>query len=176
MKIYRKADRPIEIVDYNSNWPVMYEQEKVTLSQALEGFNVVFEHIGSTSVPGLAAKPVIDIAVGINDLSLGEQLVKEIETLGYTYEPDFELIIPDRKFLWKGKKLFRTYHVSIMPVTGRTWINALLFRDYLRAHPEARLKYAELKRSLAIKHITDVTGYVNDKTSFIESILTRAKK
>ena len=98
MGAYAKLNRPILVVDYDPQWPILFEQEKERIIAAVGRFLLMVEHIGSTSVPGLAAKPVIDIGVGIRSLADASVLIPYIERLAYVYEPALEQLLPERRF------------------------------------------------------------------------------
>lgn len=169
----------LEIVAYDASWPQMYQTEKEVLSRAVNRTDVVFEHIGATSIPGLAGKPIIDISIGMEDFSQSHELVKVIQSIGYYYEPDLELEIPDFKFLWKGEKLggdhdFHTHHISIKPINSNSWKHPLAFRDYLRKHPQEALKYSKLKKELAKRYAIDNASYARAKSSFVKTIIRKA--
>jgi GrpB-like predicted nucleotidyltransferase (UPF0157 family) len=171
----------LDVSDYDISWPNLFEKERARLLQKISGYDVTFEHIGGTSITGLAAKPIIDIALGIEDFSLAELLVKKIQSLEYNYEPDMVDIYPGFKFLWKGQKLngsfdIHMYHVSIQSRESDSWKNTLLFRNYLRTHPESAEAYAKLKKKLSGQYLTDNARYTKDKSSFIQQILLKAKQ
>jgi len=175
MGTYTKLNRPILVVDYDPNWPSLYEKERERILAALGKGAVQIEHIGSTSVPGLAAKPTIDIAVGVDDFEKAMAYIPIIENLGYTYEPEFEAELPERRFFWKGVPKVHTYHVSMAEPTSSVWIKPILFRDYLRGHPDEARRYEQLKRELAAHYGSDMDTYVRGKTAFVESILLKAE-
>jgi len=171
----------IEIAPYDSSWPEQYEEEKTKLEEAISGFNVVFEHIGSTSIPNTAAKPIIDIAIGIEDLSLADRMVKLIEPLGYRYEPSIEDFMPDYRFMWKGEFLpgplnVHKIHVGIRALTSDGWKNAITFRDYLRSHHETSGLYAEMKTLLSKQYGDDPGRYNYEKTTFVNTVLSLAQR
>lgn len=173
---YYKLNRPIHVVDYDPNWPVLYEAEKERILAALGKAVIQIEHFGSTSVPGLPAKPVIDIAVGVGDLGQARVYIPSLENLGYTYEPALEGDLPARRFLWKGTPLVHTYHISIEVPGTPIWLEHILFRDYLRRHPDKARRYQELKRELASRCVSDMDAYVRGKTAFVLSCLEKAKE
>ncbi|MEJ2545656.1 MAG: GrpB family protein [Calditrichaceae bacterium] len=174
MRIYSKLNRPIIIVDYNPEWIILFEDEKHRLIDALKDNIISVEHIGSTAVPGLSAKPVIDIALGIDYFDQSKKLIPLIKKLGYHYVPEFESILPERRFFWKGTDKVHTYHIHMTETTNPLWINPIIFRDYLEQNPDAMHKYDELKRKLADQCSNDIQKYINGKTEFIESVLEKA--
>jgi GrpB-like predicted nucleotidyltransferase (UPF0157 family) len=134
------------------------------------------EHMGSTAVPGLAAKPVIDIAVGIQSLVEAPVLIPCIEQLGYSYDPVLEQLVPERRFFWKGTPMVHTYHLHLAEPNHPVLLKPLQFRDYLRKHPEAVEEYGVLKRGLAKRYVQDLDAYVTGKTGFIENVMLQIEK
>ncbi len=171
---YSKLNRPICVVDYDSRWPRLFEQEKERIGAALGGALVLVEHIGSTAVPGLAAKPVIDIGLGLRSLAEAPALIPAIESLGYIYEPALEQALPQRRFFWRGTRLVHTHHLHLAEVADPVLLRPLRFRDYLRRHPQAAREYGDLKKELAKTCKQDLDAYVAGKTAFIEGILVLA--
>ncbi len=170
----------LDVVDYDPKWQDLYLEEKKSLGAKVAAYNPVIEHVGSTSIPGLAAKPIIDIAIGVEDFRVSGKLVSEIGTLDYFYEPRLEQVIPDFKFLWKGEMLEGDYdihriHVSIKPISSRSWTDPIVFRDYLRDHPKEVMIYAELKRELSEQYEIENTAYTKAKSDYIASVLHKAQ-
>ena len=153
----------------------MYEAEKALLLPAIGDHAVAIEHIGSTAVPGLAAKPIIDIMVGLGRLEDAPITVEPLRLLGYEYVPEFEAELPDRRYFRKGPISSRTHHLHMVAHGGPFWERQLLFRDYLCAHPETARAYARLKRDLAAMFGDDREGYTYAKTSFIGSMEESAR-
>lgn len=176
MGVYSKFNRPIVVVAYDPQWPVQFEQEKERIRAAFPNRVLTIEHIGSTAVPGLAAKPVIDIAVGIPRLAEAETYLPGLIELGYLYEPCLEETFPERRFLWKGTPLVHTYHVHLAEVDHPILVRPKLFRDYLRQHAEAKAAYTTLKMDLAVRCGQDIDAYVAGKTALIEQILDQAQQ
>ncbi|MCI0711249.1 MAG: GrpB family protein, partial [Chloroflexi bacterium] len=129
----------------------------------------------STSVPGLAAKPVIDITIGVKDLAAAdEKVVQVIVELGYEYVPDFEDVMPTRRYFRRSNaEGMRTHQIHLWQIDDPEYERHIVFRDYLRAHPDEATAYAELKRSLAEK-FDSVNDYANAKTEFIREREHRA--
>jgi GrpB-like predicted nucleotidyltransferase (UPF0157 family) len=176
MGAYSRLNRPIVVVDYDPEWPILFEQEKERLIAAVESHILVVEHIGSTSVPGLAAKPVIDIGVGIQRLAGAELMMPSIEGLGYVYEPALEQLLPKRRFFWKGTTTVHTYHLHLAEAENPVLVRPLQFRDYLRKHRDAAVEYGALKKELAIHCGQDMEAYVTGKTEFIENVMRQIEK
>jgi GrpB-like predicted nucleotidyltransferase (UPF0157 family) len=162
----------IQVVDYDDNWPLQFEQEKPHILNALGDAILDIQHIGSTSVPGLAAKPIIDILVGAKQLQPSDTHIKALEKLGYVYEG--EAGVPGRRFFRKGMP--RTHHLHFVKLGNEVWEYQLLFRDFLRTHPEAAKEYEALKRKLAVPFQLDREGYISSKAPLIIELLAKARK
>lgn len=160
----------IILSEYNPQWPMLFEREKAAIFSVIGNFNPTIEHIGSTSVPALAAKPIIDIMVGLTDLNDADFLVSQIEELGYTYFSQYEDEMPYRRFFRKGAGDVVTHHIHMVAIDSEFWVRHLLFRNCLRENPEIALKYADLKRNLAQKEWGDSNDYADAKSNFIRSI------
>jgi GrpB-like predicted nucleotidyltransferase (UPF0157 family) len=171
MGAYSKLNRPILVVDYDPQWPILFELEKERIIATLGNYLLMVEHIGSTAVPGLAAKPVIDIGVGIRSLADAPVLIPCIEKLGYVYEPALEQLLPQRRFFWKGTPTVHTYHLHLAEVDHPVLVRPIQFRDYLRTHPDVAVEYGALKRELAKRCGQDIEAYVAGKTEFVENVM-----
>ena len=142
----------VQVVPYDETWPQLFEAEADQIRAALGGELRVIEHVGSTSVPGLAAKPVIDIAISVE--SLADLDVAAVEELGYQYVPKFEEDFPNRKYFTRGD-----YHLHAYEQEDEDFMDYVRFRDYLRTHPEDARAYGELKLALASEFLDDRAGY-----------------
>lgn len=164
------------VVPYDPTWPRCYEDEAERLRAALGSISVAVEHVGSTAVPGLAAKPTVDIAVGIRRLDeLGPTEIAAMEQLGYVYRG--EAGVPGRHYFRKGAAYPRDFHVSVVAWRGRLWDDCLLLRDYLRTHEQEAGAYVEAKR--AAEQATgglDPISYWEHKRAFVEDMLDRARQ
>ena len=168
--------QPVIIVDYDSKWPRIFEAEKLNILGVTAGLVIAVEHIGSTSVPGLGAKPIVDIMAGVHTLDEGRQTIGPLTTqLGYEYAPEFEVDMPDRLYFHKHPPVGDQFHLHMVETTGEFWERHLLFRDYLRAHPETAQDYEQLKRRLAEEFRTNREAYTDAKSDFIQSIETKAR-
>lgn len=160
----------IEIVRYNPRWTVAYQQEKELITAALKQEIIDIQHIGSTFIPGLSAKPIIDILVAVPQLAAAEKYSSKLQKINYQYIYYAENV--DRLFFRKGTP--RTYHVHIVEYASWTYWRHILFRDYLIAHPQTAQQYEQLKREMAIKFKVDREAYTESKTQFIQSIVALA--
>ncbi|MFC1743276.1 GrpB family protein [Candidatus Riflebacteria bacterium] len=174
MGTYSLLNRPIVIEDYDRSWPLLFEVEREMLCRHATIPFLQIEHIGSTSIPGLAAKPIIDIALGIENLSNAKIYFSFLKELGYLYVPEFEIQLPDRRFFWKGSQMKHTHHLHMCEPQGPTWTDPIIFRDFLRKNPKLALDYAGLKKELARKFPTDLDEYIIGKSNFVSTVLQLA--
>lgn len=164
----------IVITEYDPGWPAMFEQERGRLQTVLRPLVVTIEHMGSTAVPGLAAKPIIDLLVGVTSLvEARTRCIESLEALGYTHITKYESWLPGELFFRKGIPGPWTHHVHIMERSNPRWTSFLLFRDYLRTHPETASAYATLKQALATEFGEDIAGYREGKHVFVEAVLAK---
>ena len=163
----------ITIAEYSFAWRQMFAEEKTRLQRILS-ISAVVEHIGSTSVPGLAAKPIIDIMVGLTDFTQADTLVLRVQSLGYEYVSQFEVEMPFRRYFRKDNASVRTHQIHMVALNSEFWHRHLAFREYLKAHPNIAAEYATLKRKLAEQDWQDVNDYADAKTEFIQSIEAQA--
>jgi GrpB-like predicted nucleotidyltransferase (UPF0157 family) len=166
----------IEIVDYDPRWPSLFDEEAGRLRAILDPALIVgLEHFGSTAVPGLSAKPIIDILIAVRSLADAQaSFVEALRTLDYVYWADNPK--KDRMFFVKGMPPFgskRSHHVHVTEPDGEMWLR-LPFRDYLRLHPEEAEAYAQLKRRLAIAYRADREAYTDAKAAYIEAVMRKA--
>jgi GrpB-like predicted nucleotidyltransferase (UPF0157 family) len=162
------TEAPVEIVPYDATWPMRFQEETEVLRRALATWLAgPIEHIGSTAIPGLAAKPVIDIMAGVQTLDDSRPAIAAATELGYCHAPyqaEFE------HWFCKPSPAFRTHHLHLVPVGTPRWIRPIAFRDYLRAHTDVAGEYEVLKRRLAQEHRLDREAYTQAKRSFVDRI------
>ncbi len=168
------SDNPVVIADYNEAWPRQFHVEQDALSHLFVGTGALVEHVGSTAVPGLGAKPIIDIMLGVTDLALVESRIPQLATLGYEYVPEYEAQLPQRRYFRKSHSGTRVNHLHCVVDGSDFWRSQIIFRDYLRTHHTAASAYDLLKRCLAISHGRDRLGYTEAKGFFIQSVLRAA--
>lgn len=163
----------VKVATYNPNWPKEFEAEKQNLIDAFGDKIVAVEHIGSTSIPGLAAKPIIDIAVAVKSFDDLSEFIEGLQKLDYEYMP--ERMFDDRKFFPKGSQENRTHHLNLVIQNDpEQWTKPIAFRDYLRNHEVERELYANLKASLAKQYANDRATYTKLKDDFFQSIFHEA--
>jgi GrpB-like predicted nucleotidyltransferase (UPF0157 family) len=161
---------PIIIEPYNPAWPKMFESEKQILASVLAGWLAgPIEHIGSTAVPGLPAKPVIDIMVAVRDLSSSRPAIEALLPLSYCY---FDYKAEVMHWFCKPSDFERTHHLHLVPFKSDLWYERLAFRDSLRLDEETRRAYMKLKLMLASEFRDDREAYTDAKTEFIQSVIS----
>lgn len=166
----------VRIVDYDPSWPDRYRDERARVLEAAGKWLVAIEHIGSTSVPGLAAKPIVDMMAAVASLDDTEHIIEPLAALGWDYVPEYEVEMPHRRYFRKGRRGSDgdKYHLHVVEPDGEFWRRHLAFRDYLRQHAQAAREYADLKRQLAAEHGTDMDAYTDAKSAFIRGIEEKA--
>ena len=162
-------DEPIRLVPYDSGWPARFEEERAALENVIGEWVVGdIHHVGSTAVPGLEAKPIIDILAGVRGLEESRVCFGPLARVGYMYAP----YLPDEMhWFCKPHPSRRTHHLHLVPVDSRRYVDELAFRDRLREDPEVAEKYVVLKRSLAARFAHDREAYTNAKSDFIRRAL-----
>lgn len=165
----------VRLVGHNKKWGQLFAEEKKRLEKALGILAIDIQHAGSTAVPGIPAKPIIDIIVGVPSLKDVRKCVQPLRRLGYEYMP--ERGDPKGRFFFaKGSHARRTYHVHVVRCGGAFWVNHILFPSYLRENRTWAKKYEILKKKLANKFPNNRDAYVKGKKVFIDLVVARAKK
>lgn len=167
-------EEPISLISYDATWPRMFEEERGRLERLLAPWLTgSIEHIGSTAVPGLIAKPVIDIMAAVADLASSVDAIPAVAELDYRYFP----YRPDvMHWFCKPSPERRTHHLHLVPVESARWADRLIFRDYLRETSTAAAEYSSLKKALASKYRLDREAYTDAKSDFVQSVLRRARE
>jgi GrpB-like predicted nucleotidyltransferase (UPF0157 family) len=166
------AQPPIIIEPYDCTWPAMFEAEQQLLLTLLQPWLAgPIEHVGSTAVPGLSAKPIIDIIAAVRDLPSSKPAIEAVRLLGYGYAPYRAHAM---HWFCKPSEFERTHHLSLVPIESTTWSDRLAFRDALRASNDVRCRYLALKEKLAAEFKHDREGYTQGKSDFINAVLARA--
>ena len=157
---------------YKQEWSDQYEAEVARL-RAIAGDRLLgFEHIGSTAIEGMPAKPIIDLIAFVDSLDNAEDIITCLENNGYELRPDDD--VPERLFLAKGPQTNRTHYLSLAEPNSDFSVEKVAFRDYLQAHPETAEEYASLKESLADRYAEQRARYTAEKGAFIQDVLERA--
>ncbi len=185
----------VKLVKYNPKWNSLFEIEKEKLLSVL-GFNgIKIEHIGSTSIPDIYSKPVIDIMIGVEKEKQLDNNINKIISLGYTYMQKYEVFMPFRRYFFKLKypdvqlpKIVGfddldinkgnhedCFHIHMVKIDSDFWIKQLLFRNYLRCNIKAKKEYESVKKSLAKMEWDSINDYAEAKSSCISKLLEEGK-
>ncbi|MCS7002493.1 MAG: GrpB family protein, partial [Dehalococcoidia bacterium] len=165
---------PIRVVPYDPRWRDHFVAEAAVLRDALSPHALAIAHIGSTAVPGLPAKPIIDMMVGLRSLADTPKLIQPLQTLGYRYAPEYETTMPERRYFTKAEGSGPAIHLHVVELGSPFWERHIAFRDYLKRHPEVAAEYAALKTRLAEQHRDQRHAYTEGKSAFISAIEARA--
>jgi GrpB-like predicted nucleotidyltransferase (UPF0157 family) len=163
---------PVIVVDYDPRWPDVFRLLRAAVAEVLGDLAVTVEHVGSTAVPGLAAKPIIDIDVEVPSVADIPRAIERLAILGYVHRGD--LGIPGREaFTAPAEKPM--HHLYVCALGNEELLRHRLFRDYLLTHPDDARAYGELKKAAAARFGEDRAGYNEAKTQFVEAVLARAR-
>ena len=165
-------DPAIRIVEHDPSWEEKFEREAAAICAALGSVAVRVDHVGSTSVPGLSAKPIIDINVSVHDITAVDSYRLPLEGIGYLFVPVPES--PDFHFFGKPATRPRNYHIHVLEVGSQHERRHLVVRDYLRTHPEEAAAYGAVKQAIAEHHPGDRLGYIAEKGPYLEALERRA--
>jgi GrpB-like predicted nucleotidyltransferase (UPF0157 family) len=164
-------EEAVRVVPYDAGWPQMFELERAALEPVVGPYSVGgIHHVGSTAVPGLAAKPVIDILVGVGDLASSRACFGPLAQLGYLYAPYRST---EMHWFCKPSPARRTHHLHLVPAGSQRFRDELAFRDELRRSPELVANYAALKQRLAVTFKHDREAYTEAKSEFIKTVLNQ---
>ena len=168
------SDRRVEVWPYDPSWPRRFATEAERLRAALHGVALRLEHVGSTSVPGLAAKPIVDIQLSVERLQPVDPYLEPLEAIGYTHHPDEE---PEHELFFKPPEGWpHDFQVHVCRAGGDWERRHIELRDYLRAQPDEARAYGDLKIELAKRYATDRAAYQAAKSSFIDALERHAEK
>ncbi len=164
----------VKLASSDSDWPLLYKEESQRIKKVCNNLILEIAHIGSTAIPGIEAKPIIDIMIGCPDFSDAEKCVPLLESLDYIFKGEYG--IPGRLFFVGMEKNFSCFHLHVVARESDFWYTHLLFRDYLLAHPETAHQYEELKRGLSVKFQDNRDAYTDGKNDFIQSVIKSARE
>ena len=175
MTIINDPNRKVILEEYNSEWKIRFEDEFKILQKVLVDFNPHIEHVGSTSVPGMVSKPIVDIMVGLQDLSIAKEVIEILEKkLLYHYDQTKEKVVPNRRHLWKGNQEIHLFHLWIVGIESKDWKDMIYVREYLKHNENARNKYGNFKRNLIRNEINSISEYIKRKQIIYDEILAEA--
>lgn len=166
----------VKLVPYNPIWPQQYEAERGLILKVVGEKILSLDHIGSTSVPGLGAKAIIDIIAGVMDKKTADAILEAIRPLGYVHKSSGEDENPDWFYCVCRNNGGIRFHLHLVRYNSDFHLKHIIFRDWLRSHPEDSGRYYELKQDLAKRYNSNVIVYANGKTDFIRSIVEKAKE
>ncbi len=158
----------VVVLPYDNKWKQDFEEIKKEISEVIGSFTIAIEHVGSTSVEGLAAKPIIDIDVVVKPDDI-KRAIDGLESIGYVHEGN--LGIEGREaFAYEGKEHLQIHHLYVCPEDSPELKRHIAFRDYLRGHKDARVKYGNVKLEVAKLYPNDIERYIEHKSPIIEEI------
>ena len=164
-----RDEAPVELVAYDPGWPARFARERALLEQALGPWLAgPIEHIGSTAIPGMPAKPIIDIMAPVAGLNAARPAIAAAEAIGYVHHPYRADVM---HWLCKPSAAHRTHHLHLVPYGSRLWQERLAFRDRLRGDGALAAEYRALKAALARRHRTDREAYTDAKGPFVARVL-----
>jgi GrpB-like predicted nucleotidyltransferase (UPF0157 family) len=156
---------------YSATWPAVFEAERERLLALLPGQLIDVQHIGSTAVPGLAAKPIVDLLAGVETMDAARSLAEPLCRSGYTTSAEFNATLADRQWFMRWAQGHRTHHLHVVVHGGPAWRQRLKFRDLLRTDAALARHYASLKADLAATHTHDREAYTEAKAAFILALV-----
>jgi GrpB-like predicted nucleotidyltransferase (UPF0157 family) len=167
----RAISEEVRLEPHDPRWAEQFEKERARLLDLLPGQFAAIEHIGSTAIPSLSSKPIIDILAGVGTLEEADTLLHALCSNGYTTSIEYNATLPDRRWLMRHASGKRTHHLHLVVFNGEVWFRWLRFRDLLRADPALAAHYEQLKKELAERHRHDREAYTRAKSAFIEEVL-----
>lgn len=161
--------KEVRLEKYSSSYKKLFFKEKEELETLLGNSILGVEHIGSTAIPGILAKPCIDVQIGVGLMRNGKKLIPILENHGYEWKRNFGRL-DQHILLVKGGDV-RTHYIHIVKYKGKIWKDRIFFRDYLNSHQNILKRYERLKINSVKKHPTSRTGYTDEKTEFVRKIM-----
>ena len=160
----------VSLAPYDPSWPLLFSQERERLLSLFPHLLAV-EHIGSTAVPGLVAKPIIDIMAGVPSMAAADALFEPTIACGYTTSREFNALLTHRRWFMRSANGQRTHHLHVMVHLGPVWAKRLRFRDLLRSNPSLAQSYSQLKSDLSVRFRQDREAYTDAKAEFVAAAL-----
>jgi GrpB-like predicted nucleotidyltransferase (UPF0157 family) len=172
--IDRAIREEVNLAAYSAAWPAQFVAERDRLSALFPTQLLAIEHFGSTAIPGMPAKPIVDILAGVESMEVADSLFEPILACGYTTSREFNATLPDRRWFMRSADGKRTHHLHVVVLGSRQWEERLRFRDILRSHAGLAQQYAKLKWRLASRHRSDREAYTDAKSEFVSSVVAVA--
>ena len=160
----------LRVSPYREEWKNLFEIEKKNIEKAIGDYIEDIQHVGSTSIPGMPAKPILDIAIAVKDFEEARVCIKPLCDRGYTFKG--ENGIPRRHYFLKGEPC--THHIHMLEKDSEEWEKLILFRDYLRSNQKTAEEYKKLKRNLSERHREDRKVYQAAKTDFVAAVIRKS--
>lgn len=164
----------VALVAHDPSWPALFDAERERLLALFPQQLLGIEHVGSTAIPGVPAKPVIDILAGVASMAAADALTAPLLASGYTTSAEFNARLTDRRWFMRWAEGRRTHHLHVVVHGAGEWRRRLLFRDVLRGDQALARRYAELKQALAVQHPADREAYTEAKTAFVLDVIAGA--
>jgi len=168
-----KLNLPVVIVNYNPLWPTFYESEKKLIIEVLDDRILAIEHSGSTAVPNLGGKNIVDVMAGVSSLEEAKQCLAPLGSISYT-EVTPQVDNADWYYCLEKSQQALGYHLHLVRFGSEHWKKHVIFRDFLRKNLKVAQEYYALKKGLAAKYGANRLGYTEAKTAFIESVIAKA--
>jgi GrpB-like predicted nucleotidyltransferase (UPF0157 family) len=168
--LQRAIHEDVALHAYDPQWPALFAAERSRLLSLFPQM-IDIEHIGSTAVEGLSAKPIIDLMAGVAAMEAALLLAEPLCQSGYTTSPEFNASLTDRRWFMRWADGHRTHHLHVVVHQGAVWQERLKFRDALRANAELAARYLQLKQRIASEHAQDREAYTRAKTAFVQSVV-----
>lgn len=172
--VQHTARKPIVVAPYSEEWPLQFAEVHSELLRTFSPHHIAVEHIGSTSVPGLSAKPVIDVLAGADSVRAIEQKIEVLERIGYKYVARYEDAFPMRRYFVRAADSSSRVNLHAVVFGSQFWVEHLAFRDALRSNPSLVSQYQELKERLAVTFKDDRQSYTEGKATFIQAVIASA--
>jgi GrpB-like predicted nucleotidyltransferase (UPF0157 family) len=160
----------VKLRSYDELWPSLYEAERQRLLSLLPSTFIDIQHIGSTSIPGMLAKPIVDILAGVDSMETAKAISVKLCSSGYTTSAEFNESLSDRQWFMRWADGHRTHHLHVVVYGGEAWFGHIRFRDALRSSRKLATEYADLKTKLAAKHTEDREAYTDAKSHFVNAV------
>jgi GrpB-like predicted nucleotidyltransferase (UPF0157 family) len=161
----------VSLAPYNPQWPSLFAAERDRLIRLFPAQLLCVEHFGSTAIPGMPAKPIIDLLGGVESMAVADALVEPLLQSGYTTSAEFNATLADRRWFMRWASGQRTHHLHLVVMSGAEWRQRLQFRDELRSDARLAQRYALLKAELAAQHSKDREAYTDAKAEFVRSVI-----
>ncbi len=175
----RGVAKRLVIVPYDPQWPALYERERDAIRRVIGDRLMAIEHVGSTAVPNLGAKPIVDVMGALPHLADAAACIAPLAAIGYQFVPEAMRDLPDDRYFERWTEGYEQgielAHLHLTAHGSAFWRDHLLFRDFLRTHPQTASEYEDLKRQLASRHVSGAT-YAPAKGEFIQAVLTQARQ